>query len=289
MFFIRNGSCSRQLSMSQILKYVQKEKVGVLVHFFTVEKNQDVLNEVGVPLKTVVKYLWGGLFLGVILLRCASVTHWMVYQIAEKYPEAIFYIETDEPLVALTIDDAPNPDTTPQILDTLKKYQAHATFFIITDNLKGNEEIVLRMLAEGHEIGNHMPLDEPSADLPFPEFVVKFNLADSLLRQFAPVRWFRPGSAYYSKEMARFIKNDPRGYRLVLGSVYPLDAQIPFSSWASHYVDWSTRPGDIIVLHDGKKRGRRTLHTLSNVLPDMRKEGLRVVTLTTLYEHRKRK
>ncbi len=235
------------------------------------------------------KYLFFVIILVGILFHCAPITHWVIYRVAEKYPEALFYIPTDQPMVALTIDDAPNAETTPLILDLLKTYHAHATFFIITEYVTGNEAIVKRILAEGHEIGNHMPLDEPSVDLPFPEFVKKFNQADSILRQFGPVRWFRPGSAYYSEEIARFIRNDSRGYQLVLGSVYPLDAQIPFSSWASHYVDWSARPGDIIVLHDGKNRGKRTIRTLNYVLPDMIQEGLQVVTLTTLYNHRQRK
>ena len=233
------------------------------------------------------KYLLVGFVLLSLLGGCAPFTHWIVDRVAQKYPHAIFLVRTDQPLVALTIDDAPNAETTPLILDVLKKYRAHATFFIITDYIAGNEEIIRRILDEGHEIGNHMTTDEPSRDLPFPEFVKKFNRADSILRQFAPVHWFRPGSGYYNREMAQFIESDPRDYRLVLGSVYPLDAQIPFSSWASHFIDWSTRPGDIIVLHDGKERGWRTLHTLNYILPDLEKEGFQVVTLSTLYQNRK--
>ena len=217
---------------------------------------------------------------------CMPMTHFIVERVADSYPEALFYVPTEQPLVALTIDDAPDARTTPQILDVLKQYHAHATFFIITEYLKGNEAIVRRMLQEGHEIGNHMTRDEPTRDLPFEEFVRKFNRADSILRQFAPVHWLRPGSAFYTREMVNYLKEDPRGYRLVLGSVYPVDAQIPFTSWATHYIDWSTRAGDIIVLHDHGKRGERTIKTLGEILPHLEKKGLTVVTLSTLYQAR---
>ncbi len=230
--------------------------------------------------------LCGILFIGLLMLAsCAPIHHLVVEQVATNYPEAIFYIPTNEPLVALTFDDVPDSVTTPLILNTLRKYHAHATFFVITGRVPGNEAIIQRILAEGHEIGNHMTRDEPTAKLTYQKFVQEFNRADSVLRQFAPVRWLRPGSAFYTEEMANYLANDPRGYRLVLGSVYPADAQIPFTFLASHYIDWTTRPGDIIVLHDGGDRGRRTIRTLEQILPYLTQKGLKIVTISTLYQH----
>lgn len=63
--------------------------------------------------------------------------------------------QATERMVALTFDDGPNPKTTPMLLDILKKYNAKATFFILGQNIPGNEEIVKRMVAEGHEVANH--------------------------------------------------------------------------------------------------------------------------------------
>lgn len=57
--------------------------------------------------------------------------------------------------IALTFDDGPDRELTPQILDILNEYGAKATFFCIGSKLKGNEDIIQRMLNEGHAIGNH--------------------------------------------------------------------------------------------------------------------------------------
>ena len=57
--------------------------------------------------------------------------------------------------VALTFDDGPNGDYTEKLLDGLKERNVRATFFLMGQNIEGNEEIVKRMKAEGHLIGNH--------------------------------------------------------------------------------------------------------------------------------------
>jgi peptidoglycan/xylan/chitin deacetylase (PgdA/CDA1 family) len=57
--------------------------------------------------------------------------------------------------LALTFDDGPDPLITPQILDILKNHNVHATFFVMGKHVSGNEALLQRMHAEGHEIGNH--------------------------------------------------------------------------------------------------------------------------------------
>jgi len=57
--------------------------------------------------------------------------------------------------LALTFDDGPNPIVTPQVLDILARHHVQATFFLIGLHVPGNEALVRRMHAEGHEIGNH--------------------------------------------------------------------------------------------------------------------------------------
>lgn len=61
----------------------------------------------------------------------------------------------DGKLIAITFDDGPSSKNTGKLLDALKKYDAKATFFMVGQNVAGNEDLVQRMLDEGHEIGNH--------------------------------------------------------------------------------------------------------------------------------------
>lgn len=62
---------------------------------------------------------------------------------------------SSEKLVALTFDDGPHAVCTPMLLDGLKERGVHATFFLMGENIEGNEELVSRMKQEGHLIGNH--------------------------------------------------------------------------------------------------------------------------------------
>lgn len=59
------------------------------------------------------------------------------------------------PEVALTFDDGPSPKYTPILLDGLKERNVRATFFLLGQNVKENQELVQRMQAEGHLLGNH--------------------------------------------------------------------------------------------------------------------------------------
>ncbi|MDE6588885.1 MAG: polysaccharide deacetylase family protein, partial [Oscillospiraceae bacterium] len=59
------------------------------------------------------------------------------------------------PFVALTFDDGPRASTTSVLLDGLSQRGVHATFFVIGQNVEGNEELLLRMEREGHQIGLH--------------------------------------------------------------------------------------------------------------------------------------
>ena len=68
--------------------------------------------------------------------------------------------------LALTFDDGPDPEWTPQILDILKAKHVQATFFVIGANMEAHPGLVQRILAEGHEVGNHTYTHPNLADTP---------------------------------------------------------------------------------------------------------------------------
>ncbi|MCM3115283.1 polysaccharide deacetylase family protein [Neobacillus sp. MER 74] len=59
------------------------------------------------------------------------------------------------PAIAITFDDGPNPEYTPQLLDLLKKYGVKASFFVVGSKVKAYPDIIKRMCQEGHTIGIH--------------------------------------------------------------------------------------------------------------------------------------
>ena len=128
-----------------------------------------------------------------------------------------YSVQTEEPIVALTIDDGPDSSTTPAILDLLDEYGAAATFFVITDRIPGNEQLLERMIEEGHELGNHMTNDEPSIRLGREGFAADLGTADTTLSKFDEIRWVRPGSGWFTANMIDTA--EARGSRVVLGSV----------------------------------------------------------------------
>ena len=213
-----------------------------------------------------------------VFLGCAP--RWALRLYSDEYGEPLFYIDTDRLVVALTIDDGPDPITTPAILDVLARYRARATFFLISGNTPGNGALIRRLLAEGHEIGNHMPRDEPSIDLPPDRFCVELTKAHQALSAFGPVRWFRPGGGRSTAAMRSAARQ--LGYRTALGEVYPFDPHIPSVTWIRLHIAAVVRPGSIVVLHDRGARGWRTAEALDHLLPALAARGYRVVTLSAL-------
>lgn len=205
---------------------------------------------------------------------------WLIAKLRRRSPNVLYSVETDQPVVALTIDDGPDANETLKILEILDEFNAHATFFLITDRVIGNEAIVERMVMDGHELGNHLTADEPSIALSDQKFENDLIEADEVLSGFMDVQWVRPGSGWYNDAMLATIKK--HDYKCALGSVYPYDPQLGFYWFSAHYVLRKVKPGSVIVLHDHNRRGERTARALEIILPTLENRGYRVVTLSEL-------
>lgn len=187
---------------------------------------------------------------------------------------------TRERRIALTIDDGPDARTTPVILDALRRHDARATFFLISGRVEGNGPVVDRMVAEGHEIANHMTADRASIDLAPALFDSRLKHAHDTLSRWQVPAWFRPGSGWYDEAMIEAVER--QGYRMALGRIYPLDAAVAAPDLAARYILWRAEPGEIIILHDAGWRGRNTARTLERILPVLERRGFQVVTLSEL-------
>jgi peptidoglycan-N-acetylglucosamine deacetylase len=205
---------------------------------------------------------------------------WLIDLVARWYPGCLYRVPTHRRLVALTIDDGPDPESTPLILDQLRRRGARATFFLIGERIRNREQLVRAIVSEGHELGNHFMRDRPSIGLSPRAFESELVRAHELLAPYGAVRWARPGSGWYSDAMIELMSR--HGYRCALGSVYPLDAAIPSGSLAVRYILRNIRPGSVVVLHEGGNRGLRTAKMLGQVLPELRRRGYRAVSLSEL-------
>jgi peptidoglycan/xylan/chitin deacetylase (PgdA/CDA1 family) len=228
----------------------------------------------------------------------------LVREIARAFPDAIFYKETNEKVVALTIDDVPGANdladaSTQLILDTIAGYneglddpaeRVTATFFVIAGNLADGTAIVDRISGAGHEIGNHGDVDGTAAALPPAAFEAELRSSDARLRQFTgtPIRWYRPGRGLFNAGMAAALAR-MEGYepRFALASMLPVDTFKPadnpvFSAW---YLRQHIFPGAILVLHGGSaEQSRQTAEALKLILPELRSRGFRVTTFSGLWD-----
>ena len=218
--------------------------------------------------------------LAVVATALWTAPRWLVPVVAARSPGCLYTVAARERVVALTLDDGPDAAHTPGVLRVLGAHGARATFFLISGRVRGQEPLVRAVVAAGHEVGNHLTRDEPSVRLAPAAFDAALREAGAVLGRFAPVRWFRPGSGWYTPAMLAMARR--AGYRCALGSVYPYDPHVPSPRLAAAYVLANVRPGAVIVLHEGGARGRRTVETLERVLPALRARGYRVVTLTEL-------
>lgn len=191
-------------------------------------------------------------------------------------------------LVALTIDDAPS-EYTREIVQLLKDNDAHATLFVIGGQVEGREEVLREVVAAGNELGNHAMHDEAAMGLDLDVLEAQIDRVQGLIRQAyvdagvaeggPPHQYFRPGSGLFNTRMRAMVAR--LGYRMVLGSVYPHDPQIPYWWLNAWHILSMVRNGGIVVCHD---RRSWTIPMLRKVLPELRRRGYRVVTVSELLE-----
>jgi peptidoglycan/xylan/chitin deacetylase (PgdA/CDA1 family) len=190
------------------------------------------------------------------------------------------YVDTDAPVFALTFDDGPSPETTARLLDVLARHRAHATFFLIGERARAHPQLVAAITAAGHEIANHLMRDERSVLTPDPRFRRELAEVSALLAPYGPVRWFRPGSGWFTPRMLRSAAQ--QNLRAVLGTLVaahhggPGDARIARSLLAG------IRPGSIVVLHEGTPHRRGVVQTTDELLAALATRGLAAVTVSGL-------
>ena len=156
-------------------------------------------------------------------------------------------VVTREPLVALTFDDGPDPVHTPQLLDVLEAFGARATFFMVGEQAIAHPEIVQRVAAAGHAIGNHT-YDHPSFPLISPRERRRQLAACAAALAPHGRRLFRPPHGHES--LGSHITALRSGYVVIGWSAHALDWQQHPSAWMAERLIKAIKPGRIVLLHD---------------------------------------
>ncbi|HEY1710928.1 MAG TPA: glycosyltransferase [Rhizomicrobium sp.] len=197
--------------------------------------------------------------------------------------------------IALTFDDGPDAEWTPQILDILKQKKVPGTFFIIGGNAEANPGLVQREVAEGHEVGNHTYTHPNLSDTPPEATSLELNATQRLFQALTgrSLRLFRPpylGDAEPTDadEIEPVQTAQDMGYITVGEHVDPVDWELPGvakivqSTLDQVHSARGDMPRNIILFHDAGGDRSQTVEALPIVIDKLKAEGYRFVRVSEL-------
>lgn len=189
--------------------------------------------------------------------------------------------------VALTFDDGPDPEVTPKILDMLRGHKARATFFVIGRHVEQYPELARRIVAEGHELGNHTHTHPRLFNLKLTRGMEsEIEHAAAIIQHVTGVRpaLFRPPIGLKNPHLA--IVSRRLRLRVVMWSLHARDTLFKNPRRISQRVLKHVRPGDIVDLHDGHdlpgQRRRYTARAVASILARLEWKGIKCVTVSEL-------
>jgi peptidoglycan/xylan/chitin deacetylase (PgdA/CDA1 family) len=199
------------------------------------------------------------------------------------------------PLVALTYDDGPDPDSTPAVLAALEEAQTKATFFMLSERAARHPMIVADVVAAGHEVALHGIDHQRLTALSSREVQDRLVRGKAVLEKVSgqPIRWFRPPHGSQNIGTYRAIRS--AGLHSVVWTVAGEDWYAQDPSEVSPRLMGPLRRGGIILLHDalaGDPNAPEVPDPLQNVrgeistavLADLKERGLRGTTVGALVE-----
>ncbi|GAB3707868.1 polysaccharide deacetylase family protein [Spirosoma flavus] len=219
-------------------------------------------------------------FIGAVALWKLSKSR--TYQVfGEYYPR----INTTEKVVALSFDDGPTPRTD-SILDLLRDVDIKATFFVVGRDLVANPTEAPKLIAAGHELGNHTFSHERMVLKPYSFVKAEIEKTDSLIRKagFQGEIVFRP--PYGKRLFALPYYLEKTGRKTIMWDVEPesFSEIATDSATITEHVLANTKPGSIILLHimyDGKE----SIKAIPAIVKELKNRGFVFKTVSELLRH----
>lgn len=181
------------------------------------------------------------------------------------------------PFVALTFDDGPRAGTTPVLLDGLNQRGVHATFFVVGENVEGNEELLVRMEREGHQIGLHTFHHRSLAEVNAADFYREVDTLRDALRGLLDQQDFMLRPPY---GMITPSNRARAGAPIILWSVDPEDWSDQDTARQLSVILDTTEDGAIILLHDIYPS---SVETALQAVDALMAQGYKFVTVEELF------
>lgn len=189
-------------------------------------------------------------------------------------------VRTNLPYIAMTYDDGPHPKNTPRLLDMLRKRNIKATFYVIGRSVNLYPQITRRIVAEGHEIGNHTWTHRKLTALSDSQVRKEMNTTRDAIVAACGVkpRTMRPPYGALRQDQRAWIYKE-YGYPTILWSVDPEDWKRPGLSVVTSRIVNNTRNGGIVLAHDLHKP---TVDAMPATLDGLLRKGFKFVTVSQL-------
>jgi cellulose synthase/poly-beta-1,6-N-acetylglucosamine synthase-like glycosyltransferase/peptidoglycan/xylan/chitin deacetylase (PgdA/CDA1 family) len=204
--------------------------------------------------------------------------------------------------IVLTFDDGPDPVWTPQILDILKRENVKAAFFIVGQNGQASPDIIKRIVAEGHEIGNHSFTHPNLAEVPEQVTDLELNATQRLIESLTghSTRLFR--APYFGDaeprtpdEIDPTVQAQNLGYLSIGLHLDPDDWKLTNADGTPHTADQMvdevmkqaaiTTPeerGSVVLLHDSGGDRSATIEAVPKLIHALRGAGYEFTTISDL-------
>ncbi|TDY10652.1 polysaccharide deacetylase family protein [Meridianimaribacter flavus] len=185
--------------------------------------------------------------------------------VKKMFPNYIWDIPTEQKTIYLTFDDGPTPEITHWTLNTLKQYNAKATFFCIGSNIEKHPDIFQDIINEGHSIGNHTYNHLKGWKTQKQEYIDDVLKTQSLIEHQQTSKLFRPPYGKIKPKQANELIQ--MGYKIIMWDVLSFDWDATISNAAClENVISKTKKGSIIVFHDSLKAASNLQYALPKVL-----------------------
>lgn len=186
------------------------------------------------------------------------------------YPQLIWHKNRRDKYVYITFDDGPIPVVTPFVLNTLKSYNAKATFFCIGDNVSKYPDLYQTILSNGHTVGNHTFNHLKGWSSSKEDYLLNIEKCASVVSS----NLFRPPYGRITKAQIKGIQTQFPDYKIIMWDVLSgdFDPDITVEKCLNNVLT-NVRNGSIIVFHDSIKAFPRLEHVLPIALRELQSQG----------------
>ncbi|WP_373539921.1 polysaccharide deacetylase family protein [Chamaesiphon sp.] len=188
-----------------------------------------------------------------------------------------------EKVIALTFDDGPWPETTEQILATLKQENVKATFYMVGQPLKSFPEIGKKVLADGHVIANHTLHHWYKQMSPL---VAQREIEDTakIIKEVLNVEtdYFRPPGGVLTNGLVAYAQTQNKSINMWSVDSGDSHPQRPSPEAMVKTILAGATPGGIVLMHDGGGSHANTARAVPQIIAQLRAQGYQFVTVPEL-------